>query len=80
MSTLSLIALGVALAAVVGLAFDLPDHWFCALLSLASLLGGTDAVYRSLTVWAFVFLLSGAMFAGASVHSIYTAARQRRQP
>ncbi|MGV4984553.1 hypothetical protein ACVB8X_14120 [Streptomyces sp. NRAIS4] len=78
MSTLSLIAICVAVAAVIGLCLGLPDRWFCALLALACLLGGADAVYRDLTVWALVFLMSGAMFAGASVHAVCTASRARR--
>ncbi|MGW0993489.1 hypothetical protein [Streptomyces sp. NPDC002520] len=79
MSTLTVIAIAVALAAVVGLCLGLPDCWFCALLALACLLGGADAVYRGLTLWAFAFLLSGAMLAGASVHAVYTASRSRRR-
>lgn len=79
MSTLSLVAIGIALLAVVGLCFNLPDCWFCALLALASLIGGADAAHRELTLWAFAFLVSGAMFAGASVHAIYTASRERRR-
>ncbi|MFI1767480.1 hypothetical protein ACH41H_36275 [Streptomyces sp. NPDC020800] len=78
MSTLSLIAFGTALAAVIGLAFDLPDRWFCALLALASLLGGADAVLRGLPLWAFAFLITGAMFAGAAAHAVYTAGRRQR--
>jgi hypothetical protein len=79
MHILSLIAIAVALAAVIGLCAGLPDRWFCALLALACLLGGADAVRRDLTLWAFSFLVSGAMFAGASVHAVYTAGRARRR-
>ncbi|MCX3059593.1 hypothetical protein [Streptomyces beihaiensis] len=79
MSTLILIAIGIALVAIIGLAFGLSDRWFAALLALACLLSGIDAVYRGLTGWAAGFLLSGAMFAGASVHAVYTASRARRQ-
>ncbi|MFI5973578.1 hypothetical protein [Streptomyces sp. NPDC051452] len=79
MSTLSLIAIGIALAAVAGLCFGLADHWFCTLLALACLLGGLDAAYRDLRLWALSFLVSGAMCAGGATYSIYAATRQRRQ-
>jgi len=79
MSPLSRIALVIALAAVVGLFFDLPDRWFCGLLSLACMLGAADAVYRELTVWAVAFLTTGVMLAGAAVHAVYADARGRRQ-
>ncbi|EST24508.1 hypothetical protein [Streptomyces roseochromogenus] len=79
MSTLSILAIAVGVLAVIGLGFGLPDRWFCALLALACLIGGADAAYRELTLWAFAFFASGAMFAGASVHAIYTARRERRR-
>lgn len=79
MSTLALVALGVALAAVAGLGFGLPDRWFCALLSLACLLGGADAAYRETQPWPVILLLSGALFAGASAHDVIRGHRAGRQ-
>jgi hypothetical protein len=69
MSLLTIIAIAVALAAVLGAVFGLPDSWFCGLLTLACMLGGTDAAYRERTIWAVAFLLSGALFAGVGLHA-----------
>ncbi|MFF8406959.1 hypothetical protein ACF06P_35700 [Streptomyces sp. NPDC015684] len=78
MSTLTIIAFGVALAAVVGLCLGLPDSWFCALLALACLLGGVDSVLRDLRAWALAFLASGAMLSGAAVYAAITTGRSGR--
>ncbi|WP_432169109.1 hypothetical protein [Streptomyces sp. 1222.5] len=78
MSTLTMIAFGIALAAVVGLCLGLPDQWFCGLLALACLLGGVDAVLRDLRAWALAFLASGAMLSGAAVYAAITSGRERR--
>lgn len=67
MSTLSIIAMAVAVLALVGLAYGMPDPWFLGLLSLACMLGGLDAAYRELRLWALAFLISGTMLALSSV-------------
>ncbi|MEU9208494.1 hypothetical protein AB0D27_11205 [Streptomyces sp. NPDC048415] len=79
MTTLSTIAFATALVAVLALAFNAGDSWFCALIALACLTGGCDAVYRGLDLWAFVFLLSGTGFTGAAVHAAINKPR-RQQP
>jgi hypothetical protein len=79
-STLSFIAVATALIAVLGLFAGMPDRWFCALLALASLLGSAESAYRGRALWTVLYLIAGAMFAGASVHAAYTAGRERRQP
>ncbi|MFB7596928.1 hypothetical protein [Streptomyces sp. NPDC056160] len=80
MSLLSLMAIAVAGLTLAGLAFDLPDRWFCALLALAALLGSADAAVRGLRLWTVLLLIGGALFAGASVHAVYAVDRERRQP
>lgn len=78
MSTITLIAMAVALAAVLGLAFRLPDRWFFTLLALACLLGSADAIYHQLKLWSLLLLLAGALCAGAAAHAVVTASRQER--
>ncbi|MFD1656953.1 hypothetical protein ACFSL4_01560 [Streptomyces caeni] len=80
MSTLSIIAIAVALLAVVGLCLGLADSWFCGLLALSCLLGAADAAYRELRLWALAFLTVGTLLAGAGLHAAYAAGRERRQP
>lgn len=79
MSLLSLIAIGVTVLSVVGLAFGLPDRWFCALLALACMLGAADAAYSELTAWAIGGLAGGLLLCGASAHAALTASRERSQ-
>lgn len=79
MSPLNLTAMAAATLAIVGLAFDLPDRWFCALLSLACLLGSADAAWHGRTLFTLLLLLLGALFAGASVHAAYSTGRERRR-
>lgn len=79
MTTLNLIAIGIALAAVAGLCAGLPDSWFCALLALSCLIGGADAAYRDLQPWPVVLLLAGALFTGAAVHAVIRDSHERRQ-
>ncbi|MFJ6841404.1 hypothetical protein ACIQRE_01905 [Streptomyces griseoluteus] len=75
-----LITLGLVALAVVAGAAHAGDSWVCALLSAACLLNGLGSAYQERTLPAFASLLGGAAFAGASVHSLYATARQRRQP
>lgn len=75
MSLFSWAAIVVALTAFIGAFFALPGRWFCGLLSLSCMLGGADAVYRELTMWALAFLIFGVLFAGAAVHAVYVDAR-----
>ncbi|MFJ6730048.1 hypothetical protein ACIQPQ_34630 [Streptomyces sp. NPDC091281] len=77
MSILMMAAIAIATAALAGLAFGLPNSWFCGLLSLACMLGGADTAYRDLPRFAMAFLLCGAMLAGASIHAVFAASRER---
>lgn len=79
MSLLAIAAFTVAIGAVIGLAFTLPDRWFCGLLSLACMLGSADATYHEVTPWAIALLTMGVAFAGAAVHGAVTTGRDRRQ-
>ncbi|MFJ2719420.1 hypothetical protein [Streptomyces sp. NPDC087437] len=77
-STPTLIATGIGLAAVIGLCFHLPDHWFFTLLALACLLGSADASYRDLKLHAVLLLIAGAVCTGAAAHAAHTASRSPR--
>jgi len=78
MSTLSLAAIAITLIAVASLALNLSDHWFCALLALASLLGSMDAAVSGRRLWLILLLILAAGLSGASVHAAYATARERR--
>lgn len=78
MSTLALIAMAVALLAVLGLALNLPDHWFCGLLALATVLGAADAAYREQRAWALALLALAVLFSGAGLHAALRPGRERR--
>jgi hypothetical protein len=79
MSTLMMAAFAIGTAALIGLAVGLPDSWFCGLLALACVLGGADAAYREVSNYAFGLLVCAALFAGASLHAVIAAARERRR-
>ncbi|SHI65979.1 hypothetical protein [Streptomyces sp. 3214.6] len=80
MSTLMMAAFAVGTPALIGLAFGLPDAWFCGLLALACVLGGADAAYREQTNYALGLLICAAMFSGGALHALIAAGRdQRRQ-
>lgn len=79
MPPLSLTAIAAAALAFVGLAFNLPDRWFSALLALACLLGSADAAWHGRTLWTLLLLVLGALFAGASVHAAYSTGREQRR-
>ncbi|MFF9310141.1 hypothetical protein ACF1BS_04440 [Streptomyces sp. NPDC014748] len=78
MSALSLAAMAIALLAVAGLAVHLADHWFCALLALASLLGAIDAAFSGRLLWVILLLILGAGLSGASLHAAYATGREQR--
>ncbi|MFJ4735233.1 hypothetical protein ACIP6V_23665 [Streptomyces sp. NPDC088770] len=77
MSTPTLIAIGLALAAVIGLCFHMPDRWFFTLLALACLLGSADAAYRDRKLDTVLLLIGGAVCTGAAAHAAHTASRER---
>lgn len=76
MSTLSIIAIVVALAAVVGLCLGLADSWFFGLLALACLFSAADTAYHELKLWTLVYLLTAAALCGAALRAAYANSRQ----
>ncbi|MGP4085450.1 hypothetical protein [Streptomyces sp. KR55] len=78
MSLLSWAAIAVGVIAVIAMGFGLPDSWFCALLALTCMLGGADAAYRELKVWAVAFLTGGLVFTAAAVWSALRSGRAGR--
>ncbi|WP_416976666.1 hypothetical protein [Streptomyces sp. T028] len=77
MSTLAWIATAVAMLAVLGLGFNLPDHWFCGLLALAAVLGAADAAYREQRGWALGLLALAVLFSGGGLHAALRPGRER---
>lgn len=77
MSLLSCVAITIVLSAVAGLFLNMPDHWFCGLLALGSLLGSADAAYRELTLWAVLFLAAGVLLTGGAAHAVVADSRSR---
>ena len=81
MSPSSIAAIVVAAAAIVGALFGMPTRWFCGLLALSALLVGLDAALRGLPEnWGISSLLVAAVFSGAALHDVFSAARRRRTP
>ncbi|MFE2469770.1 hypothetical protein [Streptomyces mirabilis] len=74
------IAIGlIVFCAVFGLFANLPDRWICGLLALATLTAACDAAYHGSDLWAVIFLVGGALLAGAAAHALVTSGRTRGQ-
>jgi hypothetical protein len=78
MSLLVIAAFAVSLGAVAGLAFNMPDNWFCGLLALAATLGAADAAYREQRGWALGLLALAVLLSGAGLHAALRPSRERR--